>query len=54
MQGRLVVKGYAQIFGVDYSDTFGPVSRLYTIRLVLVVTAHKGWKMFQLDVKSSF
>lgn len=53
-KSRLVVKGYAQIFGVDYSDTFTPVSRLDTIRLVLVVAAQQGWKVFQLDVKSAF
>jgi len=53
-KARLLVKGYAQIFGVDYSDTFAPVSRLDTIRLVLAVAAQKGWKVFQLDVKSAF
>ena len=48
-KAKLVVKGYAQIFGVDYSDTFAPVSRL-----VLAIAAQKGWKVFQLDVKSAF
>jgi len=41
-KAKLVVKGYAQIFGVDYSDTFAPMSRLDTIRLVLMVAAQKG------------
>lgn len=53
-KAKLVVKGYAHIFGVDYCDTFAPVSRLDTIRLALVVTAQKGQKVFQLDVKSAF
>jgi DsbC/DsbD-like thiol-disulfide interchange protein len=51
-KAKLVVKGYAQVFGVDYSDTFAPVARLDTIRLVLAITAQNGWKVFQLDVKS--
>jgi len=41
-KARLVVKGYAQIFGVDCSNTFASVSRLDTIRLVLTIAAQKG------------
>jgi hypothetical protein len=50
----LIVKGYAQIFGVDFSETFALVARLDTIRMLLAVAAKKGWKIFQLDVKSAF
>ena len=53
-KARLVVKGYAQIFGIDFSDTFAPVARLETIRLLLAIASQNGWKVFQLDVKSAF
>jgi len=53
-KARLVVKGYAQIFGVDYLDTFTPVAHLYTIRILLVVAAQMNWKVYQLDVKSGY
>ncbi|KAK9140896.1 hypothetical protein Scep_010577 [Stephania cephalantha] len=53
-KARLVVKGYAQVFGVDFSETFAPVARLDTIRLLLAMAAQSGWKVFQLDVKSAF
>ncbi|KAL4385834.1 hypothetical protein GQ457_15G015760 [Hibiscus cannabinus] len=53
-KARLVVKGYAQIDGVDYGDTFAPVARLDTIRLLIAIAGQLGWNMFHLDVKSAF
>lgn len=53
-KARLVVKGYAQIPGTDFSETFAPVARLDTVRLIISVAAHNGWPLAQLDVKSAF
>ena len=51
---RLVVKGYTQQHGMDYTEVFAHVARMDTIRLVLALAAKKEWSMFQLDVKSTF
>ena len=53
-KARLVVKGYAQVWGVYFFETFAPVARLDTIRLVLALAAQKGWKVYHLDAKSAF
>lgn len=53
-KARLAVKGYSQDPGVDFTETFAPVARLDTIRLLLAIAAHTGWIVFQLDVKSAF
>ncbi|KAL5844965.1 hypothetical protein ACOSQ4_010923 [Xanthoceras sorbifolium] len=50
----LVVKGYSQQHGVDYTEVFAPVARMETIRLVVACAAQRGWDIYQLDVKSAF
>lgn len=50
-KARLVIKGFVQIFGVDYLHTFAPVTWFDT--MLLAIAAQKGWKMFHLDVKSA-
>ena len=50
----LVCKGYAQVEGVNYEETFAPVARLEAIRLFLAFASHKKLKVYQMDVKSAF
>lgn len=53
-EARLVAKGYSQQPDIDFEETFAPVARLDTIRVLISFAANKGWKLFQLDVKSAF
>jgi hypothetical protein len=50
----LVCKGYAQIEGIDFEETFTPVSRMETIYLLLSYACSKNVKVYQMDVKSHF
>ena len=51
---RLVYKGYAQQEGIDFEETFAPVARLEAIRMFLALSSFQKFKVFQVDVKSTF
>lgn len=53
-KARLVVKGYAQEYGVDYTKVFAPVARMDTVRMIIALASQRGWRVYQLDVKSAF
>jgi transposase InsO family protein len=53
-KARLVCKGYAQVEGIDFEETFSPVARMEAICLLLAYACSKNIKMYQMDVKSSF
>jgi hypothetical protein len=53
-KARLVCKGYAQVEGQDFDETFAPVARLEAIRMFLPYSCHKNFKVYQMDVKSAF
>ena len=50
---RLVVKGYSQQHGVDYTKVFASIERMETILLVVALAAQRGWVIYQLDIKSA-
>ena len=50
----LVCKGYAQVEGVEFEETFAHVARLEAIRLFLAFACYKNFKVYQMDVKSAF
>ncbi|WZY98804.1 hypothetical protein YC2023_071133 [Brassica napus] len=51
---RLVARGYTQTYGEDYIDTFAPVAKLHTIRIVLSLAVNLEWELWQMDVKNAF
>ena len=53
-KARLVVKGYTQEKGIDFDESFPPIVRLESIRMVLTSACFKNFKLFQMDVKSVF
>ncbi|MCO5605853.1 hypothetical protein L7F22_060037 [Adiantum nelumboides] len=51
---RLVVKGYAETYGIDYEESFALVAKVATIRAIITVATTKGWILHQMDVKNAF
>jgi hypothetical protein len=53
-KARLVAQGYSQVEGLDFGETFALVARLEAIKILLAFVASKGFKLYQMDVKSAF
>jgi hypothetical protein len=53
-KARLVAQGFSQVEGLDFGKIFAPVARLEAIRILLAIVTSKGFKLYQMDVKSVF
>ena len=53
-KARLVCKGYAQIEGIDFEETFAPIARMEAIHFILAYACSKNVKVYQMDVKPHF
>jgi hypothetical protein len=53
-KARLVTKGFSQVEGLDFGDTFAPVARLEAICILLAYSSNHNIKLYQMDVKCVF
>ncbi|GMG17814.1 unnamed protein product [Phytophthora fragariaefolia] len=50
----LVAKGFVQKYGIDYTETFSPVVKYVTLRMIIAIAKYFGWPIDQLDVVTAF
>jgi hypothetical protein len=53
-EARLVAKGFRQVQGVDYDETFSTITMLKSIRIILVIAAYFNYEIWKMDVKTAF
>ena len=53
-KAHFVAKGFSQKEGIDYEETFAPVTRYSSIRTIISLVAKMGWHVHQMDVNISF
>ncbi len=53
-KARLVTKGYAQTYGIDYEETYSPVAKMTTVRAIIAMATAKRWSLHQMNVNNAF
>ena len=53
-KARFVARGFSQKEGIDYDETFAPVARYSSIWAIISLASIMGWKLHQMDVKTTF
>ena len=53
-KARLVAKGYTQSYGIDYFETFAPMAKFNTVRILIVLATKYGLDVLQFDTKNAY
>ncbi|PKU73457.1 Retrovirus-related Pol polyprotein from transposon TNT 1-94 [Dendrobium catenatum] len=53
-KARLVAQGFAQEYGINYKETFSPVAKMATVRILITIAVTRGWSILQFDISNAF
>ena len=51
---RLLAKGFIQTYGINYQETFAPIAKINSTRILLSLAVNFNWLLHQLDIKNAF